>query len=294
MLGGDAGGVAIDVGTAFERSKPETFVVGANVAAELANENLKSIIRASACLIIYKTHVDGAEVFSAEPSGVFAVPKPPPNENDEAVFVAELVAVVDGLASLALATGGVEVGREAKEKPGDGVALLESFELERFNENPLLFASSFDEAGGKPAHPTKMEVDDELAEPKPENTEVDVTAGELPKPVKTEVVAGVAESDVDKVVFDDFDDPLLSFSVLFAENGLAIVEAGSPNENPFVESPELERSDVKLGVPVGALMVTTGESSFFSGSLNVNEAFSLFEGGLFSSCFFSTTLDGSL
>lgn len=43
VLGGDAGGVAKDevVTAGFERSKPGAFVVGAFVAVELANENLK-------------------------------------------------------------------------------------------------------------------------------------------------------------------------------------------------------------------------------------------------------------
>lgn len=224
-------------------------------------------------------------------TGVFVAPKLSPNENDDAGFVAEVV-VVTGLASLALVTGGVEVDSEANEKLVAGVALLESFELERFSEKPLLFASSADKEPAKPDDPPKMEFEVAVVVPNPANTVADVTAGELPKPAKTEVVEGVADREVESVEFADLD-PLLSFSEPLVENGLAVDE-GSPKENPFVESPEPGSSVEKFGVPVGALMVTTGESSFFSGSLKVNEAFSLLDGGLFSSCFFSAAFDGSL
>lgn len=225
-------------------------------------------------------------MLSAVLPGAFDVPKPLPNEKDVAGFVAELAVVVAvGLASLTLEAGGVEADKEENEKAADVAGFEESFELERFNENPLLFASSPDEAPPKPVDPPKRGVVEVFVAPNPEKTDADVTAGKLPKPEKTEVVEGVAES----VEFG----PLLSFSELLAEKGLAVVEE-SPNENAFEESPAPERSDEKLGAPDGAFMVTTGDSSFFSGSLKVKEAFSLADGGWFSSCFFSTTFDGSL
>lgn len=211
---------------------------------------------------------------SAVLSGAFDVPNPAPNEKEEAGFVAELV-VETGLTSGAATAAEVDVGKEpdeANEKLDAGVVLAGSFDAERFNENPLLVAPA---AG----------FEDVVVVPNPENTDADVTAGELPKPEKIEVVSGV----VDSVALGDLD-PLLS---LLAENGLAVVGA-SPKEKPLAESPATERRDEKFGVPDGALMVTTDESSFFSDSLNVNEAFSLVDGGLFSSCRFSATFDGSL
>lgn len=209
---------------------------------------------------------------SAVTSGVFEAPKLPPNENAAAGFVDEVVVVTEPGSD----AGGVIVeANEANEKLEDGVVTAASFDVDRFNENPLLDAP-------------KMELDDGAVDPNPENTDADVTAGELPKPEKIGVLAGAA----DDIAFGAFV-PLLSFAVLLAANGLAVVE-GSPNEKPFVESPALESRDEKFGVPAGALMVTTDESSFFSDSLNVNEAFSLFDGGLFSSCLFSPAFDGSL
>lgn len=178
------------------------------------------------------------------------------NVDDDCGFEIELVVVVE---SCDLASVAPEAS-DANEK-FDAGAVLVSSDVVRLSENPL--------DGGFVESPRLIE----KPEPNPGKLEESALAGLLPNPLKIGaiVVATVGAFEV------------LTSAVLEAESkGLEVAPVA--NENPLVPpSPAPDSSDEKFGVLAGALMVTIGDSSFFSPSLNVNVVFSVVDGGLFSS-----------
>lgn len=165
----------------------------------------------------------------------------------------------------------IENGRVLSPSPKLGAEAVASPPPPKFSENGAGFAVSPPKFSENP-DPNPEKVDEAV----PNDAAVVVT-GDEPNPPNTEAL----------VVAGDFVVLTSAAGCDATPNGLA-----DPKENPFEVSPPAKKAP-KLGAPGGALMVTTGDSSFFSEGLKVNEALSLVVGGLFSSCFFSTTFDCS-
>lgn len=201
-----------------------------------------------------------------------------PNENEEAVDDFDDVKVPESAGGLSSPTADAIVeGNEANEKaPPDAVGFKESLDELRFSEKLVDLLLSLP----KPEKPDPKPPKDGVVEPKSDpDWKGPAVVVALPKPLKTEGtdVVGTEELLVSSVAFDP------------ASKGLAVLP--DENENVLALSlPAPVNKDEKLGVPDGALMVTEADSSFFSGILNVKEAFSLLPSGLVFSCAFSTTL----